>query len=119
MSNFNWFCPVFIAGESTSNPTYKEVSLKTAAIVEQPKPMIDEEYVNEFIDYSTKIDDIKSKQLRPLTKAEFDFAVKLLYNDGKVDTEAWHGDSDDLMEKQLTALGYDVSIISNSERWYS
>lgn len=71
---------------------------------------INEEYAKSFLFKNPKI-------IRPLTKEEFECAVNEAVSID--DEEISHIYSDMLMENQLTALGYDVSKIQESERWYS
>jgi hypothetical protein len=56
-----------------------------------------------------------------LTPEEFAQKVKFLIKEGRGDNEVLHGDTDDLMEDLLIALGYEegIEIIRNTERWYA
>jgi hypothetical protein len=59
------------------------------------------------------------KEPELLTPEQFLARTQEMYAVYGTDKEAWHTVTDELMQDTLKALGYDISVIENSDRWYA
>lgn len=61
----------------------------------------------------------ETQKQEPITPEEFVAKIKEIKQLYSGDPETYHIEIDSLMEKQLTALGYDTSSIDEYARWYA